>query len=404
MATVKVVKRARPNPDGSHPLQLKITKNKKYLRLNLGQTVKDKDWDAIKMKVKRSHPNMNRVNNLIISKIAEANNLILELEAKDSHFTLQLLKDKLTGRSTGDSFFAQADIFIETLQTAGKVNRVSNERPHIKHFKNFLGGKEISFREITPPLLNRYKAYLIGQVKVSERSAMNYIATIRTVFNQAIMEGKAEQADYPFGRGKFKIKYPESMKIGWSEEEIIKLKELDLDEDSFFHHARNLWLFSFYNAGIRVSDVLMLKWNAILGGRLYYTMGKNHKPGSLIISEQAQEILNQYIDQRDETGLVFPDMKDVPDLVDPAIYKPLIKNRTKKINTHLKLMAEMLEIEKPITMHVARHSFAQLSASKISLHELQALYRHTSIETTRHYQKSFNTKGTDEALKSVINF
>ena len=55
-------------------------------------------------------------------------------------------------------------------------------------------------------------------------------------------------------------------------------------------------------------------------------------------------------------------------------------------------------------MHIARHTFGNISGDKISIQMLQKLYRHTSITTTIGYQANFIHKDADEALDSVTNF
>ncbi len=64
-------------------------------------------------------------------------------------------------------------------------------------------------------------------------------------------------------------------------------------------HARNVWLFSYYFAGIRISDVLQMQWSDLMDGRLYYTMNKNEKPLSLKIPNQAKELLEQVRGERE---------------------------------------------------------------------------------------------------------
>ena len=77
---------------------------------------------------------------------------------------------------------------------------------------------------------------------------------------------------------------------------------------------------------------------------------------------------------------------------------------TKKFNKYLKRIAKKLEINKKLTMHIARHSFGNVSSDKIPIQMLQRLYRHTSITTTMNYQANFIHKEADDALDSVINF
>lgn len=55
-------------------------------------------------------------------------------------------------------------------------------------------------------------------------------------------------------------------------------------------------------------------------------------------------------------------------------------------------------------MHIARHTFDNISGDRIPLQMLQKLYRHSSITTTIGYQSNFIHKDADEALEAVIGF
>ena len=67
-------------------------------------------------------------------------------------------------------------------------------------------------------------------------------------------------------------------------------------------------------------------------------------------------------------------------------------------------IADKAEIDKKITMHIARHSFGNIAGDNIPVQLLQQLYRHSSITTTMMYQSNFMNKKTDDALQSVVNF
>lgn len=81
-----------------------------------------------------------------------------------------------------------------------------------------------------------------------------------------------------------------------------------------------------------------------------------------------------------------------------------IKTTTRNLNRRLEIVAEKLKIEKKLSMHIARHSFGNISGDKIPIQMLQKLYRHSSITTTVNYQQNFMHKETDDALDAVINF
>jgi site-specific recombinase XerD len=133
-------------------------------------------------------------------------------------------------------------------------------------------------------------------------------------------------------------------------------------------------------------------------------MGKNSKLLSLKIPDKAKDILNYYSkDKKDNNDFVFPEMKTVNLKEAKDVYNK-IKTSTKHLNSHLKKIAERAGIDKKLTMHIARHSFGNISGDKIPIQMLQKLYRHSSITTTILYQSNFMHKETDDALDRVINF
>jgi len=68
------------------------------------------------------------------------------------------------------------------------------------------------------------------------------------------------------------------------------------------------------------------------------------------------------------------------------------------------LVAKQVSIDKKLSIHIARHSFGNISGDKIPIQMLQKLYRYSSILTTVAYQASFMRKDADDALDKVINF
>lgn len=120
----------------------------------------------------------------MLNRLSHANDVLLELELQRPDFSLQMLKEKIVRKTNTDTFFAQANIYFDTIYKEGKFNRYSGEKPAITRFKKFLNGRDISFQDITVQLLERYKAFLKGEIKVSERTAVNYLITIRSIYNR----------------------------------------------------------------------------------------------------------------------------------------------------------------------------------------------------------------------------
>jgi integrase len=401
MASLKIVLREKRSNDGTYPLAIRVTVERKTTYIYLGYYLKKTDWDATNQKVKKSHPNSVRLNHLILQKKTEASDSLMLVQGQTKTVTLSAVRDNITPKA-GPSFFAQAEIFIDNMRKAGKYNRVKTDQTRINHFKEFLGDRDISFPEITVPMLNRFKAYLKGTRGISERTIVNHLLIIRTIYNQAIKGGLVDNKAYPFGKDKIAIKFPDSVKIGLMPEEVKLIEELDLSDNDYFHHARNIWLFSFYFAGVRVSDVLRMKWSDLQNDRLYYAMGKNLKAGSLKVPDKALRIIEQYRADKKKNNLIFPELKVLDDLNDTYNVQRKISYAVKRLNKALLQIAKLANITKPLTMHISRHTFGNISGEKIPVQMLQKLYRHSNITTTIGYQANFANKTADDALEAVI--
>ncbi|MFM2226453.1 MAG: hypothetical protein RJA07_2655 [Bacteroidota bacterium] len=409
MATIKIVLRAKKKLDDTFPLAIRITKDRKTSFIHLGYDLKESQWDATTQRVKKSHPNSNRLNNFLLKKLAEANDTSLELETNKSTVSSFSVKQKLRP-TNGETFLPQSTLYLDTLEKAGKYNRLGSDKPRVKHFKEFLKSslhqEDIAFADITVPLLQRFQLYLKSTRTITERTVVNHLVVIRSIFSQAMKANLVDRKYYPFGDGKIRIKFPDSLKIGLSSDEVKQLEELELENGSYVNHARNIWLFSFYFAGMRISDVLRLRWTDIQNDRLHYTMGKNAKGGSLKIPAKAIAIINEYKkDKRSNDDLLFPELKMFDDFNDNIMVQKKIATAIHRIDTTLqKVIAPMIELDKPLTMHIARHTFGNISGDKISIQMLQKLYRHSSITTTIGYQNNFIHKDADDALDAVVSF
>jgi len=403
MASVRVLLRKKANAKNEFPLVIRITKDRKSSYVYTGQYIDPKYWDPNSDRVKKSHPNSARLNNLLLAKLSEANNSLLELEKESGYSSAKTVKKYVKGDLGNKSFFHLADTYLSELAQQGKHNRVSAEKPMIKHFKEFVKG-DITFQEISDTVLRKFQTYLSATRNVSKRTVINHLVPIRTIFNRAIREGLVDRKFYPFGKGKIVIKFPQSVKIGLTQEEVKIFEGVELELGSPQWHARNVWFFSFFLAGMRVSDALRVKWSDVRDGRLFYAMGKNDKSGSLQLPEKVLRIIEYYADTKTHTDqTIFPELRHI-DLANSTLVQKKIRNADKKFNKHLAAIALGIGLTKPLKMHIARHTFGNISGDRIPIQMLQKLYRHTSVTTTIGYQANFIYKDTDDALNQVIDF
>jgi integrase len=285
----------------------------------------------------------------------------------------------------------------------GKMNRLSTDSAWVSYIERYCKVRHLTFQEIDERFLKKFKIYLKGSCNLTETTAMNVMVLIRLLFNRAIKDKVVSKELYSFGSGKFKIKFPETIKIGLSIEELKSIENLSNLTDVECH-SLNVWLFSFYFAGMRVSDVLKTRWSQIYDGRLHYRMGKNSKLLSLKLPTKIDKILEEYLFYRNnDDDFIFPELKKA-NLDNPKDLYNKIKTANKKFNSNMKSIAQKAGIKKKLTMHIARHTFGHISENKISIKALQKLYRHSSLTTTINYQANFIHKEADDALESVINF
>lgn len=402
MATIKIVLRKKVNKDGTFPLAIRMTKDRKTSFIHLGYNLKKEEWIEAEQRVKSSHPNSKRLNNFLLTKKAEASDRIIEAETQQNQISVSAMKQKVKPKSLA-TFFAQASSYLETNKAAGSYNAYFANTSRLKLFKEFLGDRDIAFSDITVSLLERYKSYLSGTRKNSERTIANHMMLIRAIYSQAIKEGLIDSKYYPFGSDKVSVKRPQSTKIGLDLEDIAKLEAVTL-EDAKEDLARHLWLTSYYFAGMRISDVLRLRWSDFKGDRLFYTMEKNNKPGSVIVHDKVRAILDKYeLQKKSDSDLVFPNLKSVENFKDKFEVKKKIAYHVNRTNKVLKdAVAPKAGIKGKITTHIARHSFATIAADKIPVQMLQKLYRHSDLRTTVGYQNNFIHRDADDALTAVI--
>ena len=402
MSSVQVVLIKKPNKRNLHPLAIRITRDRKSRYIYLGQYLDPSYWDDIKKRVRKSHPNAISINNLLLKKLSEANASLLDAETSTEGASLNQIKRKLQGHHKMD-FFDLAALHLENVKNAEKFREYETQRGRIERFKEFVGQDRLPFKSITVFLIKNFEGYILTKKGRKPRTAVNYLILIRKIFNLAISEGLVDRKYYPFGKGKIQIRIPESEKIGLSVEELRKLENAR-GLTTAQRHALNVWLTSFYFAGIRVSDVLQLRWSDFRDGRLLYRMHKNQKLVSLKVPEKAQAILDFYRNPaRKDDDLVFHHMEGT-NFSDAKELLTRTRSATRSLNRRLQLIADQLGIKKKLSMHIARHSFGNISGDKIPIQMLQKLYRHSSITTTVAYQASFMRREADDALDAVVNF
>ncbi|MDW5287229.1 phage integrase SAM-like domain and Arm DNA-binding domain-containing protein [Formosa sp. PL04] len=251
----KIVVRKKKNKEGLYPLAIRITKNRRAIYHYIGHYITLNDWDEKNLRVKNSHPYASRLNHLLYTKLTDANKKLIELQADENDLSPEQIKTTIYNSKKNATFFEIAEDFLLELKTNNELARHASDKSRINQVLLFHKSKHLKFHQIDESFLRNFKGFLRTRNEISERSIINNLIVIRTLFNRAIKLEIVDRKLYPFGRDKIKISFPETEKIGWTLEEVKRLELINnLSKEE--HHSRNVWLFSFYFAGIRAADVI----------------------------------------------------------------------------------------------------------------------------------------------------
>jgi len=283
---------------------------------------------------------------------------------------------------------------------------------------------DITVADMTVELLTRFDNFLHKWENEREPGKLLHPNTIevqfnilRTLVHRAIEVGIMEASKDPFLV--FKYKGVKTIKEKLDDSEMERIINLELEEGSLIWHCKNYFLFSYYCAGIRAADLIQLRWGNVTGsGRLHYQMGKNHKERDLLLVDQAVEILRHYHrEDAKATDYIFPLLSNDAeyagyvtqadkDRMRPELRHKMYQDISSKnalINKYLKKIAEKAEIEKPLSMHISRHSFARIAQeSGAESSAIKNILGHSNLATTERYMGSFDTSKTDETLRNVF--
>ena len=165
--------------------------------------------------------------------------------------------------------------------------------------------------------------------------------------------------------------------------------------------AKDIFLFSYFGAGINFSDISLLRYSDIVDGRVHYIRKKTGKPISFPLLEDARAIIEKYSKERHSSAdYIFP-------IRDRKVHKTEIQKRNRihkvigHVNKQLKVLGEMAGIEH-LTTYVARHSYATvLKRAGVSVELISETLGHSDLSTTQIYLDSFENSQIDKAMENL---
>lgn len=297
----------RVKKDGTQNIQLRITQAKKKLRVAVGFSVQKIHWNDEKKEVRRTHPLHSQINNTIKSKLLEVERTYLKSQVTSRKVTASTLQKQLKKEIAGESFVQYSKLRAQQITNPSSRSACKSV---LSNLDVYLKGKDLLFEEIDYDWIKDYERYL-KKLSNATNTIYNNLKPLKASYNEAIKSGLfVPDKMSPWMR--YEGKKAKSVRTRLTIEQIALLEKLNLRPGTNKFQAHNFFLFSFYLQGMRVSDVLQLKWANIINERLEYKASKTEKSRSKKIIQKAAEILNIYRKPRQKpTENIFPFLKDL---------------------------------------------------------------------------------------------
>lgn len=293
---------------------------------------------------------------------------------------------------------AKSNLFIFMDETIRQLKKMGKERTAetysltLKSFMTFRRGQDIPICGIDSDIMLLYEAYLRSR-GICMNTCSFYMRILRAVYNRAVEKGLADQ------KNPFRLVYTgigKTAKRAVSTATLRAIKEADLSARPAIAYARDLFMFSFYTRGMSFVDIAYLKKQDLKNGMLIYCRRKTGQRLMIKWEKCMADIVNKYYIEGSQ--YLFPIITDAERA------RLQYANALHLVNHHLKTLANMLSLPYPLTMYVARHSWASVAKGKnIPLSIISEGMGHDSETTTRIYLASLDTSVVDNANKKIID-
>lgn len=256
------------------------------------------------------------------------------------------------------------------LSTYSKKDRIEFERVD----KSFLEGF-ITFLKTKYVTTQRGRQIISEQKHLSANSIYEICVILSTCFNEAVRVGIIQRNPMRLIDASIKPKQQETSRGFLTKEELKRLSETEIDP-----YTKRIFLFSCYT-GLRHSDVITLKWEDIAETDFGMIIRKRQKKTGGMLEVPLNGAAVSLLPPKGN-GLVFGKGKSHG-----------------VVNVDLKKWAKRAGLEKNLTFHVARHTFATMLISQgADIYVVSKLLGHTKISTTQIYAKV-----VDESRRNAVS-
>ena len=400
MATIKLKFRPSSVPETEGTLYYQVIHKRNVKWISTGYHVFPYEWDE-KTESLTIPPDCNRKTELqqmlstIDWELKQRKDVIRKLENANKDFSLDELCEAFIQIAPCKTVF----IFLqEQIARQKRMQRQGTSRTYASaylRFKEFREDVDLTFDELSSDMMEEYEAWLINR-GLMPNSIRFYLRTLNTLLHKAVDEGILNEEKSLFCR--VRLSYVKTTKRAISETHIRAIQKLQLPKGTTLAFARDIFMFSFYMRGMPFVDISYLKKSDLKNGLLSYCRKKTNQPLSVEWEHEQKEIVERYAKQTEDTPYMLPIIQKT----DGTEYKQYLRVQ-ENVNRALKKIGRMIGLKMPLTLYVARHSWASIAQDmNYSVALISEGMGHHSIRTTQTYLASIDTSRINEANRKII--
>ena len=397
MASVKPILRLdKTAANGEAPIYLRLTKNRKSSYKFTGLRLDPKYWNDQSLQIKPNHPSSAQYNNRLARLITDATGAIIQLEEKDPGIQSPQIFHHLTGKNK-PSFLQYCELILDRSKHTNAVGTIDKNNSVLTKIKSYMDGKDLRLEDINAKWLADYEFHLRDHHGNKTNTVKNSMKFIGRVLRQATNEELLEYQRNPFITGRYKIKSEDTNIEFLTLKELQQLEDCDLTAGTRIEQHKNLFVFACYAAGIRIGDLITMKWDSFDGERLQFTTRKTGTPINIKLPNRALSILRALPNYQCRSGFIFNLVDENIDTSNLRAMDNAISKGTAYVNKNLKILAKKVGLNKKLHFHMSRHTWATRAVKLMPIETVSKLLGHRSLRTTMIYVKLAN-EDLDDAM------
>lgn len=319
--------------------------------------------------------------------------IIRMLEIDGLSYSVDDVIDEFLRYTDEYSLFNFMEGIIAKLKQNGKIRTSETYAAALRSFRKFRKDEDIMLDCINSEVMEAYEAWHRSR-GVAPNTVSFYTRILRAVYNRAIEDGIIEN------RNPFRHVYTgidKTVKRALPLQTIKQIKALDLSLHPTLDYARDMFMLSFMLRGMSFVDMAYLRKTDLSNGYITYRRRKTGQQLTIKWTKDMQLVLDKY--PENVSGYLLPIVRN-PGTNERYTYR----NASYNINRSLKAVAKMAGVTIPLTLYVARHSWASAAKSKgIPLGIISEGMGHDSETTTQIYLASLDTSAVDKANSMILS-